>query len=192
MKQHNKAVDKEKLTMKKQVKILENPYLLLLWTVGVLFTTISYLAIMIDVMLADAAEDASVYGLMLLILILYLIVMICNFYKCYVVIKLTEDQIIYKPAFRKAQVMEYKYYPVIYKAHYYQGPEGLEICKITFIVMTWRNLSEYQLTHINDVAGSKDVIKIKYSDKVFDQLCSVMPDKHVRKLKMAFPGKELS
>lgn len=101
-------------------------------------------------------------------------------------IEFSEDAIVYHSAFTKAVKRSYNYYPYIYKAWYFHGgviPIGY---RAIYIVLSQKVLSPAELEHINQVAISDSVIKIRYSKRVYDKLLHVLPQKHLKQLKNCF------
>lgn len=94
------------------------------------------------------------------------------------------DGIRIKAARKKPTVRPYKYYQYVYKASYWHGsPIGIGIIK-DYIVISHRRLNDAELCNINQVAGSTDIIKIKYSPKTYRTLMDTLPREMAYKLKV--------
>ena len=84
------------------------------------------------------------------------------------------DGVLYKPLFRKGTRIQYSNYPRIQYAYYMHG-NMFAAYKVNFFVFTNRRLSNEELTQINQVAPSSDLIKIRYTRKTYKKLLEALP-----------------
>ena len=84
------------------------------------------------------------------------------------------DGVLYKPLFRKGMRIQYSNYPRIQYAYYMHG-NMFAAYKVNFFVFTNRRLSNEELTQINQVAPSSDLIKIRYTRKTYKKLLEALP-----------------
>lgn len=96
----------------------------------------------------------------------------------------SESSLTIHPLFSKRYQKDYKHYQYVYKASYWHGsPIGIGIIK-DYIVISHRRLNDAELCNINQVAGSTDIIKIKYSPKTYRTLMDTLPREMAYKLKV--------
>lgn len=99
-------------------------------------------------------------------------------------ITFSEESVTIHPFFSKPMQKSYKHYQYVYKACYWHGsPIGIGIIK-NYIVISHRRLNDAELCNINQVAGSTDIIKIKYSPKTYQTLMDTLPREMAYKLKV--------
>ena len=84
------------------------------------------------------------------------------------------DGVLYKPLFRKGMRIQYSNYPRIQYAYYMHG-NMFAAYKVNFFVFTNRRLTDEELTQINQVAPSSDLIKIRYTRKTYKKLLEALP-----------------
>lgn len=58
-----------------------------------------------------------------------------------------------------------------------------------YIVFSTKKLSYYELTHINNVPNTSEVIPIEYRRKTYEKLLKVLPPEGRAMLRAAFDGK---
>lgn len=85
-----------------------------------------------------------------------------------------QDGVLYKPLFRKGIRLKYSNYPRIQHAYYMHG-NLIAAYKVNFFVFTNRRLSHEELTQINEVAPSSDLLKIRYTQKNYKKLIEALP-----------------
>jgi len=86
--------------------------------------------------------------------------------------RFAEEGIEYHIPFRKTQLLPYQRFPYIRRGGYLHGVFWRD-----FIVFSNRLLTEEELQHINHVAPSKKLIKIRYSEKTKQKLLKILPPK---------------
>ena len=104
----------------------------------------------------------------------------------YAYVQITDNQVKYKCAFKKAEYIPLSNYRYLYKADYFHRaiiPIG---CRHVYVVLSTGKVSDYDLSHINQVAPSLSLIKMRYSKKIFDRLLECLNEKQKRKLLYAF------
>ena len=85
-----------------------------------------------------------------------------------------QDGVLYRPLFRRGIRLKYSNYPRIQYAYYMHG-NMIAAYKVNFFVFTNRRLSHEELTQINEVAPSSDLIKIRYTRKTYKKLIEALP-----------------
>lgn len=104
----------------------------------------------------------------------------------YAYVQITDNQVKYKCAFKKAEYIPLSNYRYLYKSDYFHRaiiPIG---CRHVYVVLSTGKVSDYDLSHINQVAPSLSLIKMRYSKKIFDRLLECLNEKQKRKLLYAF------
>ena len=89
-------------------------------------------------------------------------------------IVLDADGILYKPLFRRGQRLKYSNYPCVQYA-FYMHRNLLGAYKVHFFVMTNKRLSSEELSHINEVTPSIDLLKIRYTRRNYRKLVGALP-----------------
>lgn len=82
------------------------------------------------------------------------------------------EGIFYHTLFRKKQFIPYSALPYIHRGKYLHGIHWRE-----YIIFSNRRLSDSELSQINQVAPSKKLIKIRYSEKAKSKLLTILPPK---------------
>lgn len=101
------------------------------------------------------------------------------------VITLSETAITIWVPFRKKKSFTYKQFRNIYCGGYFHGNIA-GIGKIVwYIVLAQRHLSSNELNQINLVSNSEEVVKIRYSRKNYEKLCTILPSDRIRQLECA-------
>lgn len=86
----------------------------------------------------------------------------------------TKENILYKPLFRKAKVLEYSSLPRTVYAYYMHG-NMLSAYKVHFFVLTNKRLNREELSNINEVAQNDELIKIRYTHRTYKRIISAVP-----------------
>ena len=89
-------------------------------------------------------------------------------------IEFYREGLLYKPLFRKGKMIDYAHYPRIQYAYYMHG-NLFAAYRVHFFVFTNRRLSNDELAHINAVAPSEDLIKIRYTRRNYEKLLAALP-----------------
>lgn len=85
------------------------------------------------------------------------------------------EGVVVKTALRKPVEKPYKYYQYVYKAWYWHGsPIGVGK-NVDYIVISHRRLRDKELANINQLAPDSDVLKIRYSSKIYQKLMDILP-----------------
>ena len=90
-------------------------------------------------------------------------------------IEFYREGLLYKPLFRKGKMIDYAHYPRIQYAYYMHG-NLFAAYRVHFFVFTNRRLSNDELAHINAVAPSEDLIKIRYTRRNYEKLLAALPE----------------
>lgn len=85
-----------------------------------------------------------------------------------------QKDLLYQPLFRKGSSISYSHYPRILYAYYMHG-NLFAAYKVHFFIFTNRLLTDDELSHIHEVAPSKDLIKIRYTRNTYRKLISALP-----------------
>ena len=89
--------------------------------------------------------------------------------KWYANIEFTQEGLIFRAPFRKTALIPYKRIH-IYPASY------IHVCvEVPYIVFSTKIMSNYELTHINNVPNTSEVIPIEYRRKTYEKLLKVLP-----------------
>lgn len=103
--------------------------------------------------------------------------------KWYANIEFTPEGLIFRAPFRKTALIPYKRIH-IYPASY------IHVCvEVPYIVFSTKIMSNYELTHINNVPNTSEVIPIEYSRKHYEKLLKVLPRDGRAMLRAAFDEK---
>lgn len=177
--------------MKKNVKIITNPLLLFSGLICVIITSGMGFAFTILIYngTIHAASETDKIGCALILGFLGL-AMIGAGLLCLpqwlVVITLTDTEVRYRAAFKKAVKKQYKNFPYVSKAWYkHRGllPIGYNAY---YIVLSEGRLSGDEQKHINQISISDSVIKIRYRKKVYEKLLEILPEKQKTQLIKSF------
>lgn len=92
------------------------------------------------------------------------------------VIRIRETGITLYPLFciRGQKEMQFNYYPYLHYA-YYLHSSMIKSYRVQYFVFTNKKLTHQELSHINQIISSKDLVKIRYDKKHFSQLIDCMP-----------------
>lgn len=103
--------------------------------------------------------------------------------KWYANIEFTPEGLIHRAPFRKATLVPYRSLH-IYPAYY------IHVCvPVPYIVFSTKILSNYELSHINNVPNTSEVIPIEYRRKTYEKLLKVLPPDGRAMLRAAFDDK---
>ena len=103
--------------------------------------------------------------------------------KWYANIEFTPEGLIHRAPFRKATLVPYRSLH-IYPAYY------IHVCvPVPYIVFSTKILSNYELSHINNVPNTSEVIPIEYRRKTYEKLLNVLPREGRAMLRAAFDEK---
>ena len=101
----------------------------------------------------------------------------------YANIEFTQEGLIFRAPFRKTTLIPYKRIH-IYPASY------IHVCvEVPYIVFSTKIMSNYELTHINNVPNTSEVIPIEYRRKTYEKLLKVLPPEGRAMLRAAFDEK---
>lgn len=103
--------------------------------------------------------------------------------KWYANIELTSEGLIHRAPFHKATLIPYK------RIHI-NPASYIHVCvEVPYIVFSTKILSNYELTHINNVPNTSEVIPIEYRRKTYEKLLNVLPPEGRAMLRTAFDAK---
>lgn len=103
--------------------------------------------------------------------------------KWYANIEFAPEGLIHRAPFRKATLVPYRSLH-IYPAYY------IHVCvPVPYIVFSTKILSNYELSHINNVPNTSEVIPIEYRRKTYEKLLNVLPREGRAMLRAAFDEK---
>ncbi len=108
------------------------------------------------------------------------IVCLISLPKWFVIVEISENSITYKPAFKKKIKWQYSDFGYFYCAHY------TYFSKRNYIVFSKRRLSDYELSHINNVSVSDKLIKIKVRKGLKEDLSRFLPPKFLLRVPKDF------
>ena len=97
-----------------------------------------------------------------------------------IVVELNNESISYKPTFKKKVVKKYSDFGYFYCASYTYYTQK------KYIVFSQRRLSDYELTHINNVPVSDKLIKIKVQKGLKEALSPMLPPKYLFRIPKDF------
>lgn len=87
--------------------------------------------------------------------------------------------------FRKKETFSYKQFRFVYCGGYFHGNVLGMGKNIWYIVIAQRRLTTNELTNINHVSNSKEVVKIRYTPKNYETIRNVLPASHIHQLNCA-------
>lgn len=96
-----------------------------------------------------------------------------------------EKGISYKPLLRKETLLDYKNLPRVQYACYMHG-NIFAAYRVHFFVLTNRRLDSEELTHINEAAPGKDLIRIRYTRKTYQKLLDALPASKAAEIKAIY------
>ena len=103
--------------------------------------------------------------------------------KWYANIEFTSEGLVHRAPFRKATLIPYK------RIHI-NPASYIHVCvEVPYIVFSTKILSNYELTHINNVPNTSEVIPIEYRRKTYEKLLKVLPPEGRAMLRTAFDAK---
>lgn len=108
------------------------------------------------------------------------IICLCTLPKWRIIVELSADGISYKPTFKKKIVKKYSDFGYFYCASYTYYTQK------KFLVFSQRRLSDYELTHINNVPVSEKLIKIKVRKGLKEVLSPLLPPKYLFRIPKDF------
>ena len=177
----------------KKVRIICNMSLSIQAAVATLIITISCITMIIlcgKNSIVDPPEDSlSVQIIWAVLLAGFYVGIFLSLPRLYSVITLSNDGITFKTLFHKSISQSYNYYPYVYSAKYFHGNMAHIGQWVNFIIVSHSPLSRENLLHANHLANSKEIIKIKFSQKTYKKLYDIFPSSHQRKLERAFEKK---
>ena len=110
----------------------------------------------------------------MLLWIITVIITCCTTERWCLMITFDQNGILYKPLFRKGVWLKYCNFPRIQHAYYMHG-NIIAAYKVNYFVFSNRRLSNEELTHINGVTPSSNLIKIRYTQKNYKKLIEALP-----------------
>lgn len=108
------------------------------------------------------------------------IICLCTLPKWCIIVELSADGISYKPTFKKKIKRKYSDFGYFYCASYTYYTQK------KYIVFSQRRLSDYELTHINNVPVSEKLIKIKVRKGLKEALYPLLPPKYLFRIPKDF------
>ena len=103
--------------------------------------------------------------------------------KWYANIEFTQEGLIFRAPFRKTALIPYK------RIHIYPASYNHVCVEVPYIVFSTKIMSNYELTHINNVPNTSEVIPIEYRRKTYEKLLKVLPPEGRAMLRAAFDEK---
>ena len=174
----------------KKVRIICNLSLSIQAAIATLIITISCITMIIlcgKNGIVDPPEDSlSVQIIWAVLLVGFYIGIFLSLPRLYSAITLSNEGITFKTLFHKSTLQSYNYYPYVYSAKYFHGNIAHIGHWVDFIVISHSPLTKEQLLQANHLSNSKDLIKIKFSQKTYEKLYDIFPSSHQNKLERAF------
>lgn len=125
--------------------------------------------------------DESRYAILFIVLTAIVnIANICASSQWRIIVELSSEGISYKPTFKKKISKKYSDFGYFYCASYTYYTQK------KFIVFSQRRLSDYELTHINNVPVSDKLIKIKVRKGLKEVLSPMLPPKYLFRIPKNF------
>lgn len=84
--------------------------------------------------------------------------------------------------FKKRETFSYTQFRFVYCGKYFHGNAAGMGKDIWYIVIAQRQLTANELNAINGVSNSKEVVKIRYTEKTVKKLKSILPASHIDQL----------
>jgi hypothetical protein len=86
--------------------------------------------------------------------------------------RFTLDGFYYNTVFRRKKLLSYNAFPYVMHGRYMHGVYWRD-----YIIFSNRRLTDAELNHINHVSPSALLLKIRYSEKVYQKLLNMLPRK---------------
>ena len=165
------------------ITFLADPHLLFLgisfWVICAIVSGVLSLLLYVGYISAYSDSDRiSSSKIFFLLFLLVNFVSICALPKWLVVVSINDRGIIFKPIFKKSVLKGFSDYGYIYLASYCHF--GF---KIKYIVFSQIKLTDYQLTHINQISISDKIIKFRIRNGIKNKLEVVLPKQYIKQLK---------
>lgn len=125
-------------------------------------------------------NEISIAFFFLLMTLAVNVISLCALPKWRIIIELDNESISYKPTFKKKVVKKYSDFGYFYCASYTYYTQK------KYIVFSQRRLSDYELTHINNVPVSDKLIKIKVRKGLKEVLSPILPPKYLFRIPKDF------
>ena len=125
-------------------------------------------------------NEISIAFFFLLMTLAVNVISLCALPKWRIIIELDNENISYKPTFKKKVVKKYSDFGYFYCASYTYYTQK------KYIVFSQRRLSDYELTHINNVPVSDKLIKIKVRKGLKEALSPMLPPKYLFRIPKDF------
>lgn len=167
--------------MDKKLKIVASPFLFF----GGIFISISAIVVISFYLYAAIVIQYNVGAIIFSSIFGFILIVACiSLYKVwFATLEFSSEGILLKAPMRKNVFRNYKQYSHMSYASYWHGsPAGIGSTKWYIVISTFK-LNQYDLTHINGVHISDNIIKIQYSEKRRKQLQEVLPEKLAFQLK---------
>lgn len=172
----------------KKIRLISDPSTLCLMITTIIVYAVATVFALSLIREDTVANPGDILPMQLFFLIMFgalfvLIISVSPRYLC--VITLSETAITIWVPFRKKKSFTYKQFRNIYCGGYFHGNIA-GIGKIVwYIVLAQRRLSSNELNQINLVSNSEEVVKIRYSRKNYEKLCTILPSDRIRQLECA-------
>ena len=90
----------------------------------------------------------------------------------FLIITFTEQSVFFwYPLSKGKKEKSYKDFPNVYRCFFWNGYQRY------YIVLTNQKLTDYQMSHINQVSNNHNLIKLRYTRKNYEVLLEVLPKK---------------
>jgi len=134
---------------------------------------------------SDFSEMIQIRVFFGMLLVGYLIAVVATAPRFLCVIVLSEAAITVWIPFHRKKTFSYKDFRNVYCGKYFHGNIAGIGRHIWYIIITQKHLSRSELTKVNQIPNSEDVVKIRYSRKNCEKLQAILPPGHIRQLESA-------
>lgn len=151
-----------------------------LFVMGICYWICMIAACIVGATIGFQSNEIAVLIFFLLMTLAVNVISLCALPKWRIIIELDNESISYKPTFKKKVIKKYSDFGYFYCASYTYYTQK------KYIVFSQRRLSDYELTHINNVPVSDKLIKIKVRKGLKEVLSPMLPPKYLFRIPKDF------
>ena len=171
--------------MDKKIRFIADKTLILMVIVATLAMTLAVIWVLSFINEDTVEPDSDVISVkvtFIVMLVFWYISVLMSAPRILCIVTLTNESITVWYPFSTKKTYGYKQYPYVYIGGYFHGHATGLGGWVKYIVLSQRILSTEELLHINNISNIKTVIRIRYSKRKYETLCSILPPRHKAKL----------
>lgn len=172
----------------KKMRILSDPTLVISGAISLLLITITCVSMIILIKeenLTNPDDIVLVRSLWIGLGVGYWLAVIGSGSRILCILTLSNLGITVWLPFRKKEAFSYSQFRFVYIGGYFHGNIAGMGKPVWYIVISQRRLSTKELHSINNVSNSKEIIKIRYTKKIYLKIRNVLPTSHSCQLDIA-------